>query len=149
MKKNLIGQQKHINKLPNYIYMTTNYIDKKNDMVLYRGDNGEVKSMGYTINSVLPHLNIPAMKGGGKIPGKKSKEGQYVIPAGLALLNQAIVDREKQNDLFQSYISQDEGATMLPEEIEKHFFNRDKSNTNRKTRKYKRSSKRTTRKRNR
>ena len=47
--------------------MTTNYIDKKNDMVLYRGDNGEVKSMGYTINSVLPHLNIPAMKGGGKI----------------------------------------------------------------------------------
>ena len=54
---------------------------------------------------------------GGKIPGKKSKEGQYVIPAGLALLNQAIVDREKQNDLFQSYISQDEGATMLPEEI--------------------------------
>ena len=30
MKKNLIGQQKHINKLPNYIYMTTNYIDKKN-----------------------------------------------------------------------------------------------------------------------
>ena len=80
--------------------MTTKYMNKESDMVLYKGDDGEIKSLGYTINSVLPYLNIPAMKGGGNIPGKKAKSKQLVIPAGLALLNQAITTREKQNDFF-------------------------------------------------
>ena len=127
--------------------MTTKYMNKESDMVLYKGEGGEIKSLGYTINSVLPYLNIPAMKGGGNIPGKKSKSHQLVIPAGLALLNQAITTREKQNDLFNAYIPQNEGAKMLPEEIEKHFFEKDNSNTNRKTKKYKRKRNRTTRKR--
>ena len=118
-------------------------------MVLYKGEDGNIKSLGYTINSVLPHLNIPAMKGGGNIPGKKQKgEKQLVVPAGLALLNQAIENREKQNDMFNAYIPQDDGVDMLPEEIEKNFFKSDKSNTNRKTRKLKRVKSRNTRKRN-
>jgi hypothetical protein len=119
------------------------------DMVLYKGEDGNIKSLGYTINSVLPHLNIPAMKGGGNIPGKKQKgEKQLVVPAGLALLNQAIENREKQNDMFNAYIPQDDGVDMLPEEIEKNFFKSEKSNTNRKTRKLKRVKSRNTRKRN-
>ena len=97
--------------------MTTKYMNKESDMVLYKGEGGEIKSLGYTINSVLPYLNIPAMKGGGNIPGKKSNSNKLVIPAGLALLNQAIATREKQNDLFNAYIPQDDGAKMLPEEI--------------------------------
>ena len=40
-RNNLIGPQKHINKLRNYIYMTTKYMNKESDMVLYKGDNGE------------------------------------------------------------------------------------------------------------
>lgn len=124
-------------------------MNRDTDMVLYKGEDGNIKSLGYTINSVLPHLNIPAMKGGGNIPGKKQKgEKQLVVPAGLALLNQAIENREKQNDMFNAYIPQDDGVDMLPEEIEKNFFKSDKSNTNRKTRKLKRVKSRNTRKRN-
>ena len=66
--------------------MTTKYMNKESDMVLYKGEGGEIKSLGYTINSVLPYLNIPAMKGGGNIPGKKSNSNKLVIPAGLAYL---------------------------------------------------------------
>lgn len=127
--------------------MTTKYMNKESDMVLYKGERGEIKSLGYTINSVLPYLNIPAMKGGGNIPGKKSNSNKLVMPAGLAFLNQVIATREKQNDLFNAYIPQDDGAKMLPEEIEKYFFDKNNSNTNRKTKKYKRRKNRTTRKR--
>ena len=57
------------------------------------------------------------------------------------------LNKPRQNDLFNSYIPQNEGAKMLPEEIEKHFFEKASSNTNRKTKKYNRKKNRTTRKR--
>ena len=50
------------------------------DFVLYRDKkDNKIKSLGYTINTVLPYLNMPVMKGGGKIPGR-SKENNLTIP---------------------------------------------------------------------
>ena len=41
------------------------------DFVLYRDKkDNKIKSLGYTVNTVLPYLNVPVMKGGGKIPGR-------------------------------------------------------------------------------
>ena len=65
--------------------------------------------------------------------------------AGLALLNEAIANKEKQKDIFHSYKLKEE-VEMLPESIEKYFFDDDNSNTKRKTRKFKRKKTRTTRK---
>ena len=117
------------------------------DFVLYRDKkDNKIKSLGYTINTVLPYLNMPVMKGGGKIPGRP-KVNNLTIPVGLALLNDAIIKREKQTNIYNSYIPQEEGVAMLPEELHKHFFERDDSNTNRrKTRKNRRGGGRRTRK---
>lgn len=120
-----------------------NYIDT-NEMVLYKDSKGVINSLGYEINSVLPYLNMPAMRGGNKLPGKKTQR-KLAIPAGLALLNEAIVNKEKQKDIFHSYKLKEE-VEMLPESIEKYFFENDDSNTKRRTRKYKRKKTRTTRK---
>lgn len=118
-----------------------------NDFVYYRDKkDGKIKSMGYEINSLLPYLNMPVMRGGGKLPGKK-QSGNLTIPVGLALLNDAIIEKEKRANVFNSYISQDDGVKMLPEELHKKFFEEDNSKTNkRNTRKYKRENSRKTRK---
>ena len=124
---------------------------EKGDFVYYRDKKGgRIKSMGYEINSVLPYLNMPAMRGGGNIPGKRS-EKKLTIPVGLALMNDAIMKKEKQTTVFKSYISQEGGAEMLPEDLYKKFFEPDdNSNTKkRKTRKSRRAGgSRKTKKRN-
>ena len=89
---------------------------------------------------------MPVMKGGGKIPGR-TKENNLTIPVGLALLNDAIIKREKQTNIYNSYIPQEESVGMLPEELHKYFFKPDDSNPNRrKTRKNRRGGGRRTRK---
>ena len=117
------------------------------DFVLYRDKkDNKIKSLGYTINTVLPYLNMPVMKGGGKIPGRP-KENNLTIPVGLALLNDAIIKREKQTNIYNSYVPQEEGVGMLPEELHRQFFEPDDLNTNkRKTRKNRRGGGRRTRK---
>jgi hypothetical protein len=107
---------------------------EKTDLVYYKDKNdGRIKSMGYVINSVLPYLNMPAMICGGNIPGKKN-EKKLTIPVGLVVLKDAIMKKERQTTVFNSYISEEGGAEMLPEDLYKEFFApEDNSNTKKRT----------------
>ena len=57
----------------------------------------------------------------------------------------AIIKREKQTNIYNSYIPQEDGVAMLPEELHKQFFEVDNTNR-RKTRKNRRGGGRKTRK---
>ena len=119
------------------------------DFVLYRDDknDGKIKSMGYEINSILPYINMPAMRGGGKIPGKKNDGKRLAVPVGLAVIGGAVLNHEQQSELLKAYIPQNEGVEMLPEDLHQQFFDNHNSNTNKRiTKKLKKGGVRKTRK---
>ena len=100
------------------------------DFVLYRDPKtNAIKSLGYEINSILPYMNMPAMKGGGNIPGKKSNN-KLTLPSGLVLIHKTINEKLKQAETHKSYINQDEGSTMFPEHLHDQLLKMvdDKSN---------------------
>ena len=109
------------------------------DFVVYRDGDSNIKTLGFDLNCLMPHENMPALKGGGNIPGRKS-ENNLVVPSGLALLNIAVRNkdyRERQNKIFNSYVQSE--PQMLSEKLESELLKNSEEGESK-------SNKRTTRK---